>query len=604
MIKSPYVLLIAIMYAISGFAQQGNSSQTHLDSLFNQVRHQLDISKECKAQDVLNKINDQYPKLSELEVLKIVYYQGSINVGDGEDALALESLLNGYSKIKELKLSKYHHLYAEEIGRIYGRANDYKSAINIFEQGVEFAVERNDSLAISSAYLNIGGIYQMKQQLDLAELNYNKVMQFYPKTPSDTETLATVYSNLIGIAVSKGNFDLAEHYGLKSLNIHTQNKDTIKLAGVLSNLGSINMYVTKLEASNDYYFKAYELLKNKTDVKSREIVSLTLSNISQVYYLQENFKTGYDYLFESTFIDKELNAEKLENKISEIGAKYTLAEEARQTEMERSKKENRELLLYVFGIAFLGLLISLWFYIRTTKLKRAKTKLEFQQEKIEQAHEIEKMQNDVQMKILNATLDGKEAERRHISEILHDNVSSLLSSANLHLYAVRMELKESSPPEVDKIEMIISEAADKVRDLSHKLISSVLLKFGLETAIEDLCEKYSNSRLVFKFEAQDIGRYKENFEIKAHNIIEELANNIMKHSNAYKASIKMNVIMDKLHIEIFDDGDGFDLKDVNKKDGLGLSQVKARIKVMRGKIEIKSYENTGTQIYIDIPIPK
>lgn len=260
--------------------------------------------------------------------------------------------------------------------------------------------------------------------------------------------------------------------------------------------------------------------------------------------------------------------------------------------------------LYFFGVVLIGLVISLWLYVRAVKLRRAKTRLEFQQEKIEQAHEIEKMQNDVQMKILNATLDGREAERRHISEILHDNVSSLLSSANLHLYAVKMELNEKSPPEIDKIESIISETADKVRDLSHKLISSVLLKFGLETAIEDLCEKYSNSRLNFKFESNNIGRYNEKFEMKTHNVIEELANNIMKHSNAYNASIKMKVEKDILNIEIFDDGDGFNLKDVNKKDGLGLSQIRARIKVMNGKLEIKSYENTGTQVYIDLPIQK
>jgi len=165
-------------------------------------------------------------------------------------------------------------------------------------------------------------------------------------------------------------------------------------------------------------------------------------------------------------------------------------------------------------------------------------------------------------------------------------------------------LGEKSPPEVLKIESIINEASDKVRDLSHKLISSVLLRFGLKTSVEDLCEKYSNSRLTFNFKPENINRYEESFEIKTHNIIEELMNNIMKHSNAYNSSITMQEKEDVLYIRIFDDGDGFDIRDVNKTDGLGLSQINARVKVMKGKFDIKSYENTGTQIYIEIPVSK
>ncbi|MDT0552807.1 tetratricopeptide repeat-containing sensor histidine kinase [Urechidicola vernalis] len=603
MYRSPYRLLIVVFIAINGLFIQSLYSQKQLDSLFAETAFQLNLSKECKAQNALNQIQELYPELSVKDALRVIYYQAAINIGDDMDDLALEGLLTGFTKLKKLKTSKYHHLYAEEIGRIYGRANDFKLAIDFFKQGLSFATEQNDSLAISSAYLNIGSIYQMKQEMGIAEVNYEKVLRFFPTEGGDTETLATVYSNLIGIALGKGEFDLAQDYGIKSLEIHTQNKDTLKLAGVLSNLGSISMYLKELDKSNDYYFKAYELLKDRTDTKSREITALTLDNISQVYYLKESYKNGYDYLFEGTSIERELSKEKLENKISEIGAKYALEEKEKQTEIERSKKESRELLLYILGIALAGTLVSIFLFIRATKLKRAKTKLEFEREKIEQAHEIEKMQNDVQMKILNATLDGREAERRHISEILHDTVSSLLSSANLHVVAVKMQLKDQSPSEVEKIQAIISETSDKVRDLSHKLISSVLLKFGLRTAIEDLCEKYSNSRLTFKFEVKDVGRYDEHFEVKTHHIIEELANNIMKHSNAYNASIRMRVVKNKLNIEIFDDGDGFNLQEVTKKDGLGLTQVKARVKVMNGKIEIKPFENTGTQIYIDLPIP-
>ena len=604
--RSSLKLFFALVLAsLHGFSQNNSSSNYQIDSIISAVKLSINNKNVDAAQILLNQAKElNVNSGSAFDLLKLNFHQAEIHVKNENDELALELLLKGYSEIKKLDTSPYHSLYAEEIGRIFGRSKDFESALNYFEDVVAHAKIRKDSLTISSGYLNIGSIYQMQQEIDVAGSYYKKVMVFYPKNTSDTETLATAYSNLIGVAIASSDFELAEHYGIKSLEIHEEIKDTLKIAGVLSNLGSINMYTKNLETSNEYYFKAYDLLVNRKDLKSREIVALTLDNISQVYYLQDDFKTGYDYLFESTSLEQVLIAAKMESKISEVAAKFDLVEKEKIASVEKSKRESAELLLYVFVFSTIVLLILIWFYIRTSRLKSEKKDLKLNQEKVEQVREIEKMQSEVQIKILNATLDGKEAERRHISEILHDNVSTLLSSANLHLYAVKMGLGDNSPPEVDKIKSIINEASDKVRDLSHKLISSVLLRFGLKTSIEDLCEKYSNSRIAFKFKPENINRYDESFEMKTHNIIEELMNNIMKHSNAYKSSITIADKEGKLYIRIFDDGDGFDIRDVNKTDGLGLSQINARVQVMKGVFEIKSYENTGTQIYIEIPIPK
>ena len=203
---------------------------------------------------------------------------------------------------------------------------------------------------------------------------------------------------------------------------------------------------------------------------------------------------------------------------------------------------------------------------------------------------------------MNATLDAKETERKYIAGILHDSVSSLLSSANMHLYVVKAKLKKDSPEELNKAEIIISEAADKVRNLSHKLISSVLLKFGLKVAVEDLCEKYSNSLLKFISDSNNINRYDQSFEIKVYSIIEELVNNILKHSNADNASISIETANLNLEIKIEDNGDGFIVDEIFKKDGLGLSQIAARIKNMEGVFTINSAKEKGTQIYISVPL--
>jgi len=139
--------------------------------------------------------------------------------------------------------------------------------------------------------------------------------------------------------------------------------------------------------------------------------------------------------------------------------------------------------------------------------------------------------------------------------------------------------------------------------LSHNLISSVLLKFGLAFAVHDMCQKYSNSEISLFSDDNGIKRYDQGFEIKIHNIIEELINNILKHSKASNATIMLAHRKDnKLSIRINDDGIGFNVGSAKKKDGLGLSHINARVKIMKGVFNIKSSKGEGTSIFILVPI--
>ncbi len=166
----------------------------------------------------------------------------------------------------------------------------------------------------------------------------------------------------------------------------------------------------------------------------------------------------------------------------------------------------------------------------------------------------------------------------------------------------RSQFNGKAPLEIDKTQEIITEASQKIRDLSHTLVSSVLLKFGLEFAIKDLADKYSNSKIEISTKIDDIRRYSQNFEIKAYNIIQEFINNILKHSNAKKATIELKEEKDRLYLKITDDGIGFDKTKISDKDGLGINQIEARIQMMKGEFIIDSKKNKGTAIYVKLPI--
>ncbi|NVJ88306.1 MAG: hypothetical protein HWD82_02550 [Flavobacteriaceae bacterium] len=172
------------------------------------------------------------------------------------------------------------------------------------------------------------------------------------------------------------------------------------------------------------------------------------------------------------------------------------------------------------------------------------------------------------------------------------------------MQASRKYFKGNIPLELHKSEQIINEASEKIRDLSHNLISSILLKFGLTHAVKDIVHKYSNRELKINVAVDELRRYDPKFEIKTFNIIQEFLNNILKHSKAKNAKVMIKEENDMLIIRISDDGVGFDKSKVDEKDGLGINQIDARIKMMKGKFHIDTKIGFGTLIKVDLPIQK
>lgn len=215
---------------------------------------------------------------------------------------------------------------------------------------------------------------------------------------------------------------------------------------------------------------------------------------------------------------------------------------------------------------------------------------------------------DIKQKILlnviNAGIDSQEIERKKIASFLHDNVNSLLSSAGLHLNVFTIQNNINSE-EIQKTKAILTEVHDLLRDISHDLVPALLVRFGLIYALEDLCERNSNSNIIFEFSSTipTEKRYVEKFEMKIYFIISELFSNIVKHSDAKKTTISLVEKNNQLVIVIHDDGKGFTTKKTKDAEGFGLNRIRARIKKFKGNFTIDSKPKEGTTIKIKIPLP-
>ena len=499
------------------------------------------------------------------------------------------------------------------IARIFKRTNNYEKALYYLKQGYSIALKLDSIENIALINLSISNMFYKTNQPDSATIYLNKVIELKSDKKEIEILRAQAFNNLSILLVNNSDLIQAQINTLGALEIHEKYNNSLSTANALNTLSSIYLELERYKDAKRVAYEALTLIIDKKEI--RIIVDLKdniYDNLSFALYNLKDYKS-YIYQEKSFEIRDSLRNAEISGILAEIEGKYNKEtikkQEQLKTAIEKSKKEKLEKeklktqnINNILIIISLSLFIAAWLIYRYLKLRQTNLQLEFNQNKLIQKNKLELIQNEAREKILNATLDGKESERKMIAETLHHSVSSLLSSASLHLQASKMQLKEKPPEEILKAQLIINEAAEKIRNLSHSLVSSVLLKFGLAYAIQDLCDKYSNSTLNFHCDCVNIKRYNQDFELKINSIIDELLNNIIKHSKASNAEIKLHQKKNLLEISILDDGRGFNPdKDINRS-GLGLRQIETRINKMEGIFKIDSAKDGGTSIFIAVPI--
>ncbi len=508
--------------------------------------------------------------------------------GNNADEKAIKLLLDGLKELEILTFPNIKIDYNNYLGKIFSSSKDYRRTLQYYKNTLRIANEISDTLNLLKAYSSIGLTFFKSKELDSSIYYYSRCVEF-PVTTERSNIIAISYNALSANSIAINDLLKAEEYGNKALEIRQKQNDTLGIAFALMNLGGIKYSNGDYENSEEDYLIAYESVDKFYDANSIRVKENVLYNLAFINEELKDFEKAYKYLEQATNLTDSLAQANVDKNISEIQAKYNVAEAANNAEKEKSKRQRAQFFSYATIFAFISLLVVGYIFYRNYRLK--------------QEREVDKLASDAQIKIINATIDAKEKERKSIAEILHDSVSALLSSANLHLQATKAQLKTGYPQEITKAQTIVNEASVKIRDLSHELISSVLLKFGLAFAVHDMCQKYSNSEISLFSDDDGVKRYEQDFEIKIHSIIEELVNNILKHSKAKNATIMLaHRENNMLSIRMNDDGVGFDAKKAKTKGGLGLSHIDARITVMKGVFNIVSSKNNGTSIFILVPI--
>jgi two-component system NarL family sensor kinase len=466
-----------------------------------------------------------------------------------------------------------------------------------YKKGLVYANRTNNDQLKNWLNNNLGNIYCFnKNEYTKGISYYKKSLEYSTKIGDSTEIVFTKL-NITWAYFDIGNYSEGLPY-LKYINKHQDKFDDKSLNGVLNMLnGMYSSYNNEPQKANSYFQKAIQI-GVKQEFKSD--LAFTYLEYSKLLFKIGDHKKAYQNLALYNSTNAEVVDENKHKKTNIEGINLELDEYKREIDnLETKYKTNQQILLKkqskniqisIIVISLLLIIIIMFYFL-------------FQNIKLKEINKIKGIQSKIQEKIITASVNGQEMERKKIAGFLHDNISSLLSTAGLHLsvFSAKNQLESE---EILKTKSILREVHDKVRDLSHNLLPSLLTRFGLFYAVNDLCEKSSNSSIGFEYSStvENQIRYNEDYEMKIYFIIMELLNNIIKHSNATNAFISIEEKDKSLSIHVRDNGKGFKSDKNYSTEGFGLNQIKARINNIGGEITILSHIKSGTSIHIKAPI--
>jgi two-component system, NarL family, sensor kinase len=223
---------------------------------------------------------------------------------------------------------------------------------------------------------------------------------------------------------------------------------------------------------------------------------------------------------------------------------------------------------------------------------------------------LQQMEQEQQKILLKASIRLQEEERQRLAADLHDDAGPLLATARLYLNENLVNQdKATQLQSIYQARQILDDTIQLIRNISHSLMPPTLKNFGLESAVNDMFQKISGSGQInasSRFhEYKD--RLKPEKELIVYRVLQELVNNILKHSNSSFIHLTQNMQNGSCLLRLHHDGRGIvqtDFEKLNKSNiGLGLKNISSRLKVAHGNI---LFEKDASQTYykVTIEIPR
>ena len=230
---------------------------------------------------------------------------------------------------------------------------------------------------------------------------------------------------------------------------------------------------------------------------------------------------------------------------------------------------------------------------------------------VEKTHLFEQVKfQGTQMRTLSARLaESEEAERKVLARELHDQVGQSLTTLSLYLAMLQDQMLQQMPEKIftrlNDAMSLVEETGESVREIMAELRPPVLDDYGLLAAARWFGKQFSQSTGI-SLEAtgeEPTPRLDRKVEMGLFRIIQEALNNVAKHAQASKVTLREEVYTDKVRVTIADNGIGFDPARMGQPEGRhrwGLMNMSERALAAGGTYRIDSQPGQGTRVIVEV----
>jgi signal transduction histidine kinase len=211
--------------------------------------------------------------------------------------------------------------------------------------------------------------------------------------------------------------------------------------------------------------------------------------------------------------------------------------------------------------------------------------------------------------VLRDTVERQEAERRRLARELHDCLGQHVAVIHMGLdEIIRQSNDDPSVLEQTRhLKATATEVSHEISRLAWELRPVGLDELGLETAIRSFTETISVrcGLPIDVFIAPDQRRLPPAVEATLYRVMQEAITNIVKHANASRSGIMLEIANGEASMVIEDDGCGFvwdDMRVARPGDRLGLLGMRERLSLVGGVLEIESAPGNGAALIIHVPL--
>jgi signal transduction histidine kinase len=248
---------------------------------------------------------------------------------------------------------------------------------------------------------------------------------------------------------------------------------------------------------------------------------------------------------------------------------------------ERSAQLLRESLGLLSGCLLLALVCSIFTVRITTQLFR----------------KMEQQSSDL-ARVTWHMLESQETAARRFSHELHDELGQSLTAIKANVAA----LDPTAPPDPARLEdcrLLIDEAIQNVRELSHLLRPTILDDFGLDAGIRWLTERFGQrTGIEIDYRSDFHERLADQIETHLFRIVQEALTNVARHSGATRVAIQLERSGSRVHLTVKDNGHGFQGNGASSnKSGLGLVGMRARAESVGGELQISSSDGVAVDLW-------